>query len=79
LYADKQEYHSISFQNNVPKIDDEVLDNMFKKFYTTKGKQRGTGLGLSIVKRIINEHHGKILVTSTNELTTFEILFPKND
>lgn len=79
LYTDKAEYHSISLQNNGPKIDEEVLDNMFKKFYTTKGKQRGTGLGLSIVKRIINEHHGEIVVASTDEVTTFEFLFPKNN
>jgi two-component system NtrC family sensor kinase len=79
IYIEKPEYHSISIQNNGPKIDDEVLDNMFKKFYTTKGKQKGTGLGLSIVKRIINEHHGQVLVSSTNKLTTFEFLFPKNN
>lgn len=79
LYTEKTEYHSISFQNNGPKIDEEVLDNMFKKFYTTKGKQKGTGMGLSIVKRIINEHHGQVLVTSSDKMTTFEFLFPKNN
>ena len=79
LYTEKAEYHSISFQNNGPKIDEEVLDNMFKKFYTTKGKQKGTGLGLSIVKRIINEHHGQVLVASSDKMTTFEFLFPKNN
>ncbi len=77
IYIEKPEYHSISFQNNGPKIDEEVLKNMFKKFYTTKAKQSGTGLGLSIVKRIINEHNGHIVVTSTDSLTTFEFMFPK--
>jgi nitrogen-specific signal transduction histidine kinase len=36
-------------------------------------------MGLSIVKRIINEHHGQVLVTSSDKMTTFEFLFPKNN
>jgi signal transduction histidine kinase len=77
LYADKGEFHSITIRNNGPMIEKEVLDNMFKKFYTTKQQQRGTGLGLSIVRRIVNDHNGQIYVTSDNEWTAFEILLPK--
>jgi hypothetical protein len=76
-YAEKGDYHSVTIRNNGPKIPQEVLDNMFKKFYTTKQKQRGTGLGLSIVRRIVNDHNGQIYVTSDDEWTTFEILLPK--
>jgi PAS domain S-box-containing protein len=77
LYEDKVEFHSITIRNNGPVIEKEVLDNMFKKFYTTKQQQRGTGLGLSIVRRIVNDHNGQIYVTSDNEWTAFEILLPK--
>jgi len=76
-YEDKGEFHAIRIRNNGPKIEQEVLDNMFKKFYTTKQKQKGTGLGLSIVKRIVTDHNGQIYVTSDDEWTTFEILLPK--
>ena len=44
-------------------IPPEHLPNIFRPFYTTKGN--GTGLGLSLARRIVEEHHGHINVTST--------------
>jgi signal transduction histidine kinase len=39
------------------------LPNIFRPFYTTKGD--GTGLGLSLARRVVEDHHGRIDVTST--------------
>jgi PAS domain S-box-containing protein len=65
----------VVFENNGPKIPDEVRENMFKKFYTTKSKRNGTGLGLSIVKNILSEHNAMINVESDEKLTKFIISF----
>lgn len=56
-------------------ISDDVKNNIFKPFYTTK--TRGTGLGLACVERIIRDHNGCIEVYSDiNKGTEFRIFLP---
>jgi len=51
------------------------LPNIFRPFYTTKGT--GTGLGLSLARRIAEEHHGRIEVTSeVGKGTKFLVVLP---
>jgi C4-dicarboxylate-specific signal transduction histidine kinase len=66
---------TVVFENNGPQIPEDVLQNMFKKFYTTKGKKNGSGLGLSIVKNIVNEHDATLEVISHNASTKFLLNF----
>jgi len=65
----------LTFENNGPKIPDEVRENMFKKFYTTKAKKSGTGLGLSIVLNILHDHNATIDVFSDEQITKFIVTF----
>jgi signal transduction histidine kinase len=56
-------------------IAPEHLPNIFRPFFTTKGN--GTGLGLSLARRIVEEHQGRIDVSSAvGEGTTFIVLLP---
>jgi signal transduction histidine kinase len=56
-------------------IAPEHLPNIFRPFYTTKGN--GTGLGLSLARRIAEEHHGRIEVTSeVGKGTKFLVVLP---
>ena len=51
------------------------LPNIFRPFFSTKGD--GTGLGLSLARRIVEDHHGRIEVTSTvGKGSTFAVLLP---
>jgi two-component system, NtrC family, sensor histidine kinase HydH len=53
----------------------EVLENLFRPFYTTKVK--GTGLGLVVCSRIIEDHGGEISASSVEGRgSTFTITLP---
>jgi len=65
-------------------IPGEDLDRIFSKFYRVKNQKtrviNGTGLGLSIVRSIVEAHHGKIMVESSEgEGSTFSVILPLAD
>jgi two-component system, NtrC family, sensor kinase len=51
-------------EDNGHGIAPEDLPHIFDPFFTTKKPGEGTGLGLSIVKKIVEFHHGSIMVRS---------------
>jgi len=65
----------IRFIDNGVGIDQNKITKIFEPYYTTKSK--GTGLGLSIVKRIIQDHGGKISLEKNKNMagTTSTITF----
>ena len=68
----------IKFEDSGCGIAYENLDKVFEPFFSTKSPGKGTGLGLSICYGIIEEHKGKILVSSNGvgKGATFTIILP---
>jgi signal transduction histidine kinase len=65
-------------QDNGPGIASELLEKIWRPFFTTK--TAGTGLGLAIVRRIVWEHGGDIVCTSAaGQGTGFQIVLPVTD
>lgn len=66
---------NISIEDNGKGISEEVQQNIFKPYFTTKTS--GTGLGLAIVKSIVGENKGHIsFISHPSKGTTFNIVFP---
>ncbi|QTA80047.1 Two component system response regulator/histidine kinase [Desulfonema limicola] len=57
--------HGIQYQveDTCCGMEKEVQENLFQRFFTTKGS-KGTGIGLMLTKKIIDEHKGTISVKS---------------
>ncbi len=65
----------IEIEDNGPGIPDEILDQIFIPFFTTK--KEGSGIGLSLSKQIMQLHRGNLSVNSTEDLgSTFILRFP---
>jgi signal transduction histidine kinase len=53
---------AIEISDSGPGIDPRILPEIFDPFFTTK--EAGTGLGLSIVRKIVDQHGGRIELDS---------------
>jgi signal transduction histidine kinase len=67
----------VSVTDNGPGIPPERIDKVFEPFFTTKPQGQGTGLGLEIVRRVVEEHRGKIEVDSQPGRTQFRVILPR--
>jgi signal transduction histidine kinase len=70
-------YALIAVEDNGKGIAAEHLERIFDPFFTTKAVGQGTGLGLSICYQIVEQHGGRIRVTSTADTgTRFLVALP---
>ncbi len=67
----------VQILDNGPGIPQDILENIFDPFVTSKAPGEGTGLGLNIAHNIVTEkHQGTISVTSSEDGARFEIELP---
>lgn len=60
-----------------PGMTAEIQAHAFEPFFTTKDVGKGTGLGLDISRRIIEEHHGQVTITSGPGKTVLRVQLPQ--
>jgi signal transduction histidine kinase/CHASE2 domain-containing sensor protein len=70
----------LSVWNSGPPIPEQELEHLFDPYFRGSAghEQRpGWGLGLAFVKRVVDQHHGKLTATSTEQSgTEFQIVLP---
>jgi signal transduction histidine kinase len=57
-------------------IPSEVISRIFDPFFSTKGVGEGTGLGLTVSKAIVEQHKGKIEVSTSEKGSIFTVRIP---
>jgi signal transduction histidine kinase len=70
---------SLGVSDTGPGISEEDRTHLFERFYRIPGSEgaEGSGLGLSIANKIVEEHNGRIEVSSTlGEGTIFTVILP---
>jgi signal transduction histidine kinase len=65
--APPQPFTSISIADTGVGIPEELRDQIFEPFCSTKADGEGTGLGLTVVQGIVKEHDGWIEVVHQSE------------
>jgi signal transduction histidine kinase len=71
----RDNYAGIKIADSGKGIPADQMPHIFRPFFTTKGN--GTGLGLSLSRRIVEEHDGRVEVTSRVGVgSEFTILLP---
>lgn len=70
-------FYLIKIIDNGSGMEPEKINKIFKPFFTTK--KHGSGLGLAISKKIMDQHHGNLIIESkVGTGTIVKILIPKH-
>ncbi len=67
----------VTISDDGPGIPEDIKQNIFAPFFTTKEIGKGTGLGLDVVSRIMIQHNGEVKVKSEPGATEFEVCLPR--
>lgn len=60
-----------------PGIAEEYHDKIFEQYFQVPGSRKGTGIGLYSVKKVVENHHGTIAVSSVpGQGARFQVLLP---
>ena len=74
---ENEEMIRVEIADDGPGIPQDIIENIFNPFFTTKPFGEGTGLGLDLARRIVVEkHHGDVRVESQPGDTRFIVLLP---
>ena len=70
---------AFSVMDSGPGIAPDIMDEIFKPFFTTKVDRHGVGLGLFVTEGIVRRHNGRIWVKNNpepNSGATFTVVLP---
>lgn len=76
-YEDEK-YSYIQVKDNAGGIPENIINNIFDQYFSTKDEKKGTGLGLNLCKKIIEDRcFGELSVKNEDRGAVFTIRLPK--
>lgn len=70
-------FYVIEISDNGGGVPQEIIDQIFNPYFTTKEHENGTGLGLYMSKIIIEDHcEGSITISNNEDGAVFKIVIP---
>ncbi len=74
----KHAYVAISISDKGQGIPEDIIEDIFEPYFTTKKADKGTGLGLAIVSRLVKRNRGAVrLRTQPGNGCTFTVYLPQ--
>ena len=65
---------TVEVRDNGPGVPDDMIDNLFEPFITSK--RHGSGLGLSLVAKIVHDHQGVVSYVRGDPGAVFRVRLP---
>jgi len=70
----------LEISDNAGGISEDILENIFEPYFSTKEKDNGTGLGLYMSKLIVQKHTGaELFATNSDKGATFTLILEKSE
>ncbi|MEA3490962.1 MAG: ATP-binding protein [Campylobacterota bacterium] len=76
-YPKESDKYILEVSDNGGGIQEEIIENIFDPYFSTKSKKNGTGLGLYMSKIITEEHcDGELQVENITDGVLFKVILP---
>ncbi|MEZ4222650.1 MAG: HAMP domain-containing sensor histidine kinase [Polyangiaceae bacterium] len=66
----------VTVEDDGPGIPEAERDDVFRRYYTTRGHARGSGLGLTLVRAVAEAHGGQAELKQAEQGATFSVRLP---
>jgi len=78
LLKSKDGENILEISDNAGGISEDILENIFEPYFSTKEKDNGTGLGLYMSKLIVQKHKGgKLFATNSDKGAVFTLILKR--